>query len=178
MKILLILFSCVMIIVSCQNSHTNPNNVTIIRDTIFITDTVQKEVEKPAGGLNMTPIVPERDTVKAMVLKKEALQLLINKGNLLNAQYKIEESIMYNNKDVDSWYIYGNISQEMNKYEDALFAYKHAIELDPTHIDAIMKCAIVAGKTGDEFSACVYLHQACNLGDQKACEGVRKFCND
>lgn len=165
------------VVISCQNSGTNPDNITIVRDTVFITDTIVKEVEKPTGGMKLVPIVYERDTIKAAMLKDEGLRLLIDNGNLLDAKYKIEESMLYNNKDANSWYIYGSINQKMNKYNEALFAYKQCIELDPAHIDAIMKCAVVAGKIGDQFSACVYLHQACNLGDPNACEGVRKFCN-
>ncbi|MEL1246133.1 tetratricopeptide repeat protein [Flavobacterium sp. DGU11] len=177
MKNLYILF-CIGVI-SCQkqpNNDYNPND-TIITDSIKVTDTIRK-AENPTGGMKLVPIVYERDTIKAAILKDEGLRLLLNKENLLDAKYKTEESLMYNNQDANTWYVLGNINQQMNKYDEALFAYKHAIELDPAHIDAIMKCAIVAGKTGDQFSACVYLHQACNLGDPEACEGVRKYCNN
>lgn len=169
-----------IILLSCQEHIKNDYNPdeTIVTETIKdVTDTV-KEVEPSTGGMKLVPIVHERDTIKAAMLKDEGLRLLINNGNLLDAKYKTEESLLYNNKDANTWYVLGNINQRMNKYDEALFAYKQAIELDPAHIDAIMKCAIVAEKTGDQFSACVYLHQACNLGDPKACEGVRMYCNN
>ncbi|MFY0482410.1 tetratricopeptide repeat protein [Flavobacterium sp. PLA-1-15] len=168
---------------SCQNSvkpDYDINDIYVETDSLEnlpkekpITDTVIEN-----RGMVVKPIIYERDTVKAIELKNTALDLLINNGNLRNAQSKIYQSIMYNPQDADALYILGNIEEKMVKYDEAYKSYTRAIELNPNHIDAIMKCAILASKTETKFSSCYYLHQACNLGDPKACEGVAKFCTN
>lgn len=170
-----------LIILSCQN-HTNSDS---IDNDLFLTDTAKIEttatvkVVQSTGGYKLKPIVlPPRDSLKALQYKDSAITLLVRNDNLWDAKYMADEAIYNNPKDADSYYIRGNIYHKLLRYENALEDFQKALGIKPNHMDAIKKIAIISSKTGDKDLVCYYLWRACNMGDQEACEGAERFCNN
>lgn len=104
-----------------------------------------------------------------------AIDELMN-GNNQTALYEINQAIKINPKNANYYYIRGMILQKMNDFNKALIDYKKAILLNPKHSDATLKCAIIYAKLNDKTKSCEYFKRACELGDNKACEGYYKFC--
>ncbi|MGO3182625.1 MAG: hypothetical protein ACTIJ9_07310 [Aequorivita sp.] len=65
----------------------------------------------------------------------------------------------------------------MDSYSLTIKDYEKTIELNPEHVDALMKCAILYGKNNKREMACEYSKRACELGNGEACSGNNKFCN-
>lgn len=105
----------------------------------------------------------------------KAIDELMN-GNNQTALYEINQAIKINPKNGNYYYIRGMILQKMNDLNKALIDYKKTLSLNPKHIDATMKCAVVYAKQNDKIKSCEYFKRACELGDNKACEGYYKFC--
>lgn len=98
-------------------------------------------------------------------------------GNNQTALHEINQALKINPKNANYYYIRGMIFQKMNELNKALIDYKKALFLNPTHNDATIKCAIVYAKLNNKTKSCEYFKRACELGDNKACEGYYKFCN-
>lgn len=122
------------------------------------------------------PVEKPVDTVLANKLHDQALALLIEKRDLQTANDLIHKAIEYNPNNADSYYVLGNIYQLQGLNMPALEALKMAININPRHVDAIMKSAIIYGKAGDMINCCAQFKRACELGDQNGCIGVTKAC--
>lgn len=108
--------------------------------------------------------------------KDKAIDELM-RGNKQIALIEIDEAVKLNQNNADCYYIRGMILEKMNDFNKALIDYKKAILLNPKHSDATLKCAIIYAKLNDKTKSCEYFKRACELGDNKACEGYYKFCN-
>lgn len=105
-----------------------------------------------------------------------ALTLLIN-GDLDNALIEINKALSINPVNADSYYVRGNIFQQKGYLNDALDDFKQAILLNPNHVEATVKCAIIYGKQKKMNLFCDYANKACQLGDPTACSMINRFCN-
>lgn len=108
-------------------------------------------------------------------LKDEALTSLIN-NNYDIALVKINNALSLNQTNADAYYIRGNIYERKQLVENAKKDYLKAIQINPKHIEAMSKCAIIYGKQKDMNSFCYYANKACELGSNDACGMYYKFC--
>jgi len=97
-------------------------------------------------------------------------------GEAFKAYLLMNGSIRINPNNADSYYIRGLVSQTAFNLFYGKSDFEKALELNPNHVDALMKLAIIYGKDGKRELACQYFKKACNLGNSDACEGYSRFC--
>ncbi len=76
----------------------------------------------------------------------------------------INKAIQLNPNFANSYYIRGNFYQRKRMYSNAINNYKKVLDINPRHIDATLRCAIIYGKQGNKSMSCIYLKKACELG--------------
>ena len=108
-------------------------------------------------------------------LKDEALTALINNSHDV-ALVKINKALKLNQNNADAYYIRGNVYQKKQQIEAAKKDFLKAVQLNPKHIDALSKCAIIYGKENNMSQFCYYSKKACDYGGNDACGMYYKFC--
>lgn len=120
--------------------------------------------------------VKVEDTINIKTLNNRAISLF-EEGKAMDAYLVMNESLRADSAVADSYYIRGVISQKAFNIYYGLDDFEKAIELNPNHVDALLKCGIIYGKQGNKQTACDFLNRACKLGSEDACQGVERFCN-
>lgn len=106
-----------------------------------------------------------------------AINYLID-NDLEDALSNINTSITYNERKSTSYYIRGIIYEKKELYYSAIENFKKAIEIDPSETDYYVKTAISYKYLNDLRNACIFLNEACKLGDKEACDIVSINCLD
>lgn len=172
------------LLISCNEKQNNgiEKEVINIKDSVrsnVIVDTVIKNIpiKKDSIKNKAESLIPDGKNLKDYSKHHDLGLKYLIEGDYINAINSINKAIEINSNKADSYYVRGNINQQMGNINEALYDYLTAIEKNPKHSDAMLKCAIIYGKLNNKNKSCDYLKQACDLGDTQACNGLSRFCN-
>ena len=80
-------------------------------------------------------------------------------------------------KAEDAYNNRGNSNYYLNKYTEAIADYTAAIKLNPNYAEAYYSRGITKKQLNDKDGACFDLSKAGELGDMKAYDMIKKYCN-
>ena len=97
--------------------------------------------------------------------------------NYIGAMRDFNKAIELNPKLAEAYYNRGRIKNKLEDYRGAIQDFTEAIEINPKYTDAYYNRGSAKYNIGDKKGACLDLSKAGELGEIKAYDLIKIYCN-